>query len=175
MSSRQAQFLRALQIRLSCVTRCVVQDPPSAGENSLSVSDYWRVSRFRAQTRLGSHGVLTSRQERFAMQLRERLPDSGSGLIIGDFTLSLLPQSQVSNTRTLQKLYEFLARCSFCLNGDSGLVSSRRVRYRLVWPFSIPVDSPRDKRGIVWSGNRGLRFGIGADNRRFCVQEDSRP
>jgi len=40
---------------------------------------------------------------------------------------------------------------------------SRRVRYRLVWAFSIPVDSPRDKRGIVWSGNRGLRFGIGAD------------
>jgi len=29
------------------------------------------------------------------------------------------------------------------------------------------VDSPRDKRGIVWSGNRGLRFGIRADNGRF--------
>ena len=87
--------------------------PPSARENLLSASDYWREGRFRAQTRLGSHGVLTSRQERFAMQLRERLPDSGSGLIIGDFTLSLLPQSQVSNTRTLQKLYEFLVEMLF--------------------------------------------------------------
>ena len=44
---------------------------------------------------------------------------------------------------------------------DSGLLSLRRVHYRLVWPFSIPVDSPWNKRGIVWSGNRGLRFGIG--------------
>jgi hypothetical protein len=50
---------------------------------------------------------------------------------------------------------------------DSGLVFSRRVRYRLVRVFSIPADSPRDKRGIVWSGNRGLRFGIGADNGRL--------
>ena len=33
--------------------------------------------------------------------------------------------------------------------------------------FWVPVDSPRDKRGIVWSGNRGLRFGIRADNGRF--------
>ena len=51
---------------------------------------------------------------------------------------------------------------------DSGLVFSRRVRYRLVWPFSIPVDSPKDKRGIVWSGNCGLRFGIRADNGRLA-------
>ena len=52
---------------------------------------------------------------------------------------------------------------------DYGLVFSRRARYRLVWPFSTPVDSPRDKRGIAWSGNRGLRFGIGADNERFLA------
>ena len=65
--------------------------PPSARENFLSASDYWREGRFRAQTRLGSHGVLTSRQERFAMQLRERLPDSGSGLIIGDFVSKKIP------------------------------------------------------------------------------------
>ena len=51
----------------------------------------------------------------------------------------------------------------FLSGQDSGLVFSRQARYRLVWPFSVPVDSPRDKRGIVWSGNRGLRFGIGAD------------
>ena len=51
-----------------------------------------RFTRFRAQTRLGSYGVLTSRQERFAMQLRGRLPDSRSELIIGDFWLSQLVQ-----------------------------------------------------------------------------------
>ena len=50
---------------------------------------------------------------------------------------------------------------------DSGPVFSRRVRYRLVWPFSVPVDSPRDKRGIVWSGNRGLEIAIRADNGLF--------
>ena len=55
----------------------------------------------------------------------------------------------------------------FLSGWDSGLVFSRRVRYGLVWPFSIPVDSPWDKRGIVWSGNRGLRFGIRADNGRL--------
>jgi hypothetical protein len=55
----------------------------------------------------------------------------------------------------------------FLSGQDSVLVFSRRVRYRLVWPLSIPVDSPRDKRGIVWSGNRGLRFGIGADYGRI--------
>src|SRR5216683_8451996 len=58
----------------------------------------------------------------------------------------------------------------FLSGWDSGLVFSRRARYRLVWPLSIPVDSPRDKRGIVWSGNRGLRFGIGADNGRLTVR-----
>src|SRR5713226_7604254 len=58
----------------------------------------------------------------------------------------------------------------FLSGWDSGLVSSRLVHYRLVSPFSIPVDSPRDKRGIVWSGNRGLRFGIGADNGRLTVR-----
>ena len=51
----------------------------------------------------------------------------------------------------------------FLSGGDSGLVFSRRVRYRLIQSFLILVDSRRDKRGIVWSGNRGLRFGIGAD------------
>src|SRR2546426_1752595 len=57
---------------------------------------------------------------------------------------------------------------------DYGLVFSRRACYRLVQPFSIPADSPRDKRGIVWSGNRGLRFGMGAHNGRLMVQSDIR-
>jgi len=32
--------------------------------------------------------------------------------------------------------------------------------------FLIPVYSPRDKRGIVWSGNRGLGIGIRVENGR---------
>jgi len=36
------------------------------------------------------------------MQLRGRLPDSGSGLIIADFTILLLPWSRLSNTGTLK-------------------------------------------------------------------------
>src|SRR2546428_11259535 len=55
----------------------------------------------------------------------------------------------------------------FLSGWDSGLVFSRRARSRLVWPLSIPVDSPRDKRGIVWSGNRGLGIGIRVENGRF--------
>jgi hypothetical protein len=65
------------------------------------------------------------------------------------------------------KVIGIFFRILFLSGRDSGLVFSRRVHYRLVWPFSIPVDSPMDKRGIVWSGNRGLRFGIGADNGRL--------
>jgi hypothetical protein len=53
---------------------------------------------------------------------------------------------------------------------DSGLVSLRQACYRLVSAFSIPVYSPRDKRGRSCSRNPGLRFGIRADNRRFRIQ-----
>src|SRR2546425_5868977 len=66
------------------------------------------------------------------------------------------------------KVIGISCRDALSARGDSGLVFSRRVRYRLVWAFSIPVDSPRDKRGIVWSGNRGLRIGIRAYIGRFC-------
>src|SRR5438094_8964080 len=62
--------------------------PPFRGENLMSASDYGRVSRFGVQSRLGSHAVLTSRQERFAMQLKGRLPDSRSGLLIVDFAIA---------------------------------------------------------------------------------------
>ena len=146
-----------------------MQDPPFRGENLLSASDYGREGRFRARSRLGWDVVLSRPQERFAMQLTVIGPDSRSGLIIADFTILLLPWSRLSNTRTLQKLYEFLVETLFLSGRDSGLVFSRRAGSRLVWPFSIPVDSPRDKRGIVWSGNRGLRFGIGADNGRILL------
>jgi len=68
-----------------------VQDPPFKGENFLSGSDDGRDRRFRAQSRLESHAVLTGRQEGFAMQLTAIAPDSISGLIIADFTMFLLP------------------------------------------------------------------------------------
>ena len=81
----------------------------------------------------------------------------------------------LSRTETFAKVIGIFCRDALSVRAGFRARFSRRAGSRLVWPFSIPVDSPRDKRGIVWSGNRGLRFGIGADNRRFCVQEDSRP
>ena len=63
--------------------------PPFGGGNFLSGNDYGRDRRFRAQTKLGSDGVLTSRQERFAMQLSALPTDSRSGLIMGDFPFCL--------------------------------------------------------------------------------------
>src|SRR6266849_1146241 len=63
----------------------------------------------------------------------------------------------------------------FLSGWDSGLVSLRRVRYRLVWPFSISVDSPRNQRGRSCSRNGGLGFEIRADNRRFRDPKFSPP
>ena len=57
------------------------------------------------------------------LQCREGLPDSRSELTIGDYTISLLSQSPVSHTRTLQKLYEFLVEMLSLSGRDSGLVS----------------------------------------------------
>ena len=81
-------------VSLTLASRGSIAKTPPAGENFLPGIDYGRDGRFRAQIRLGSHAVLTSYQERFAMQLRGLLPDSRSGLIIADFTISLLAQSQ---------------------------------------------------------------------------------
>src|SRR2546428_9640455 len=57
----------------------------------------------------------------------------------------------------------------FLSGWDSGLVSLRWVRYRLVWLFSIPVFSACDQRDK--SGSRSHRLGIGirADNRRVVI------
>ena len=52
-----------------------------------------------------------------------------------------------------------------------GVVFPRRACYRRVSCFPIPVDSPRDKREESCFRNRGLRFGIRADNRRFPIGE----
>ena len=73
----------------------------------------------------------------------------------------------LSRTRLLQKLYEFVFQILFLSGHVFGLVFSRRACYRLVPGFSIPVYSPRDKRGIVGSGNHGLEIAIRADNGRF--------
>src|SRR5438093_11162848 len=67
----------------------------------------------------------------------------------------------------LRKSYEFVFQILFSSGYVFGLVFSRRACYRLVPGFSTPVDPPRDTRGIVLSGNSGLRFGIRADNGRI--------
>ena len=67
----------------------------------------------------------------------------------------------------LRKSYEFVFQILFSSGYVFGLVFSRRACYRLVWAFSTPVYSPRDKRGIVWSGDRGFEIAIRADNGRF--------
>jgi len=73
----------------------------------------------------------------------------------------------LSRTETFAKVIGISCRDALSVRAGFRARFSRRAGSRLVWPFSIPVDSPRDKRGIVWSGNRGLRFGIGADNGRI--------
>src|SRR6266571_3928276 len=73
----------------------------------------------------------------------------------------------LSRTRLLQKLYEFVFQILFLSGYVFGLVFSRWACYLRVPGFSIPVFSPRDKRGIAGSGNRGLEIAIRADNGRF--------
>src|SRR5205814_10099207 len=73
----------------------------------------------------------------------------------------------LSRTRGLQKLYEFVSQIYFLSGWDFRLVFSRRARYRLVSCSSIPVYSPRDRRGREGAGNRGLGIAIKADNGRF--------
>src|SRR5439155_7481766 len=77
-------LFRKNRINHSCVARCAVQDPPFRGENLLSGSDYGRDRRFRAQSRLGSGDVFTSRQEGFTMHLGDMASDSRSGLKMGE-------------------------------------------------------------------------------------------
>ena len=50
---------------------------------------------------------------------------------------------------------------------DSGLVSLRPARYRLIGPFSTPAASPRNRRGNPCSRIRALGIEIRADNGGF--------
>src|SRR2546426_12650898 len=76
----------------------------------------------------------------------------------------------LSRTETFAKVIGISCRDALSVSGrDYGLVFSRRARYRLCCPFFSPLDFPRGKRGIVWCGNRGLRFWVGADNERFLA------
>src|SRR5207249_4887345 len=68
----------------SRVARCAVQDPPLAGEYLLSGMVSGRDSRFRAQSRLGSDGVLPRRQERLSVKISAGLLESRLGLIMGE-------------------------------------------------------------------------------------------
>jgi hypothetical protein len=97
-------------------------------------------------------------------------PDSRTGLIIGDFD-PVFPPKLVLRRGTLKTIEIFFFHDLFLSELDYGLVSLRRACYRLVLPFSIPVDSPRDKRGRSCFGNRGLRFLIRADNGRFTRRD----
>src|SRR5437667_8303168 len=53
---------------------------------------------------LGCLSCFTSPQEGFTMQLRRRLPDSRSGLIIADFTILFLPLSPALAHRDFVKI-----------------------------------------------------------------------
>ena len=66
---------------------------------------------------------------------------------------------------------QFFSKRLFLSGLDYGLVSWRRACYWLVRLFLILVDSPRDRRVISCSGNRGFRFGIGRDYGRFFCKE----
>ena len=79
--------------------------------------------------------------------------------------------SPLWHTGTLQKLYEFIFRILFLSGWDSGLVFSRRVRYRLIQDFLIPVESPSDKRGNLCSQNRLLGIDIWADYRLILADK----
>jgi len=56
---------------------------------------------------------------------------------------------------------------------DSGLVSLRPARYRLIGPFSIPAASPRNRRGNPCSRIRALGIEIRADNGGFSEPDSS--
>jgi hypothetical protein len=94
------------------------------------------------------------------------LSESRSGLIIGEFPILSLPPRPVLRRGTIITIWVFFFHDPFLSELYCGLVSVRRARYRLVWPFSFPVDSPRDQHGRSCSRNRGLRFEIRADNGR---------
>jgi len=63
-----------------------------------------------AQTRLGCPSDLTSRQEGFAMQLTAIAPDSGSGLIIADFTILLLANRPALSHKAFAKVIRISCR-----------------------------------------------------------------
>jgi len=118
---------------------------------------------------LGWDVVLSRPQERFAMQLTVIGPDSRSGLIIADFTIlfaSLVAALEYGDfvkvigisCRDALPVWMGFRACFF----ETGALSACLA-------FSIPLDSPRGKRGIVWSGNRWLRFGIRDDNGRILL------
>src|SRR6266567_2965114 len=70
-------------------------------------------------------------------------------------------------TRGARNGWIFFLRGVFLSGLDYGLVSLRWVGNGLVRLFSIPVYSPRDKRGKRGSRNLWLGFAIGADYGRF--------
>jgi hypothetical protein len=80
----------------------------------------------------------------------------------GRFSILPLPPRLILRRGTFYTIEVNFSRTLFLSGQDFGLVSVRRACYRLVWHFSIPADSPRVRRGISCSRNRGLGLGIRA-------------
>jgi len=58
--------------------------------------------------------------------------------------MGMLPPDRPLLYGTLNTIWVFFSTSVFLSGRDSGLVSLRRVRNWLVWPFSISVDFARD-------------------------------
>src|SRR2546422_967812 len=78
---------------------------PLSREYLLSGGVSGRDSRFRAQTRLGSDGVLRRRQERLSVKISAGLLESRLGLIMGDFPFCLSPQTVLASRNFGCKLF----------------------------------------------------------------------
>src|SRR3989442_13802359 len=79
-------------------------------------------------------------------------------------TFTCVRRAPLSHTGVLQKLYEFFSQILFLSETGLGLVSLRRVRYRLFWGFLFPVYSPKGSGGFSCFGNRRFGSGIKAVN-----------
>src|SRR6267143_3050849 len=97
-------------------------------------------------------GVSSPYQARFIGQSREEPPESRSGLIMGDFHSSLLPDPVLCGGVIIPIWVIFFAT-SFLSGLDYGLVFVRPARFPPVWSFSNHVCSPCDQRGELRSGN----------------------
>ena len=144
--------------------------PPFSRGDFLSGSDYGRDGQVQARSRLGWLRDLPALFNNSPNDSQTKIygrPRFGIRADSSRFSILSLPPNRVSRRGTIIAIWIFLFRDQFLSELDNGLVSMRRAHYRLVWPFSIPVDSPRNQRGRSSSRNRGLRFKNRAESGRF--------